>query len=303
MTVSSQPGFFTTQIAITAMPPFPFIQDVALTPTGVTTETTIDTQPSGLAVDVDSVGYIAPQTFTWVPGTVHTIATVNSQSGVPGTTYIFVNWGDGGALQHMIAAPALDTTIIANFAIADTTAPVIAPQISGTQGQNSWYTSQVTVSWMVTDPQSAITAQTGCDTATVSVETAGDTFTCTATSAGGTESQTLTVKLDLNPPSLTCPADVNVIEGHPIVLGTPAVSDTMDPNPVVVNDAPAGFPAGTTTVTWTARDAAGNQATCSQNVTVILDATPPAITPSVSGTTGAGGWYVTPVYGLLDGDG
>lgn len=100
------------------------------------------------------------------------------------------------------------------------------------------------------------------------METAGDTFTCTATSTGGTASQTVTVKLDLNPPSLTCPADMNVIEGQPVVLGTPTVSDTMDPVPVVTNNAPGSYPVGTTTVTWTATDAAGRTSTCAQTVTV-----------------------------------
>ncbi|HEY7506492.1 MAG TPA: HYR domain-containing protein, partial [Nitrososphaera sp.] len=47
--------------------------------------------------------------------------------------------------------------------------------------------------------------------------------------------------------------------------------------PVVTNDAPSGgFPVGTTIVTWTATDAAGNSATISQNVRIV-DTTPPTI--------------------------
>ncbi|OWY26051.1 hypothetical protein BVG80_00640, partial [Sphingobacteriales bacterium TSM_CSM] len=38
--------------------------------------------------------------------------------------------------------------------------------------------------------------------------------------------------------------------------------------PLFTNNAPATYPVGTTTVTWTATDAAGNTATCSQTVTV-----------------------------------
>ncbi|HLF45459.1 MAG TPA: LamG-like jellyroll fold domain-containing protein [Chitinophagaceae bacterium] len=52
-------------------------------------------------------------------------------------------------------------------------------------------------------------------------------------------------------------------------------------DPAVTNNAPAIFPIGNTTVTWTATDANGNTATCSQMVTVI-DNQPPTIN-SVSG--------------------
>src|SRR5688572_33155456 len=50
---------------------------------------------------------------------------------------------------------------------------------------------------------------------------------------------------------------------------TPNVSDNCTLNPVTVtNDAPANFPIGTTTVTWTIKDIAGNITTCIQTVTV-----------------------------------
>jgi hypothetical protein len=52
-------------------------------------------------------------------------------------------------------------------------------------------------------------------------------------------------------------------------LGDPTVSDVCDPAPTVVNDAPALFPLGPTTVTWTATDTSGNVATDEQVVTVV----------------------------------
>ncbi|MDB9961531.1 HYR domain-containing protein, partial [Oceanihabitans sp.] len=45
----------------------------------------------------------------------------------------------------------------------------------------------------------------------------------------------------------------------------------------LTNNGPAAYPIGTTTVTWTATDAAGNTATCDQVVTVIDNAVPIAI--------------------------
>ena len=57
--------------------------------------------------------------------------------------------------------------------------------------------------------------------------------------------------------------------GAVVRLTTPQVSDTADPAPVVTNNAPAIFPIGTTIVTWTVKDAAGNSATTTQRVIVV----------------------------------
>ncbi len=73
---------------------------------------------------------------------------------------------------------------------------------------------------------------------------------------------------DQEPPVIVCPADVNTAVGQPVTLGAPSVSDNLDPNPAVVNDAPASFPPGTTTVTWTATDASGNSASCEQEISL-----------------------------------
>jgi len=98
------------------------------------------------------------------------------------------------------------------------------------------------------------------------------TVTWTATDAAGNSAsatQNVTVE-DTTAPTVTAPADVTVESSEPVAvaLGTPAVSDLADPNPTVTNDAPALFPLGTTTVTWTATDASGNSSTATQTVIV-----------------------------------
>ncbi len=78
---------------------------------------------------------------------------------------------------------------------------------------------------------------------------------------------------DFDPPELTCP-DPIVVEctgpdGAEVTFDVSA-ADACDPDPALEVSVPSGstFPLGTTTVTATASDAAGNQATCDFTVTV-----------------------------------
>ncbi len=86
---------------------------------------------------------------------------------------------------------------------------------------------------------------------------------------------------DETPPVFPALADVVLEqagpEGTAYVLPVPNVTDDQDPAPTVASNAPAVFPAGLTTVTWTATDASGNSSTAAQKVTV-ADTTPPSIT-------------------------
>ena len=86
---------------------------------------------------------------------------------------------------------------------------------------------------------------------------------------------------DTVPPLIQCPSDQAVScasDGGAVVSYEVTATDHCDPNPAVVCDPPSGhrFPPGTTAVTCTARDAAGNTAECTFTVTVRDDA-PPAI--------------------------
>ena len=86
---------------------------------------------------------------------------------------------------------------------------------------------------------------------------------------------------DLTPPSIVPPENV-VFEAtgtrSVLDLGAPTVIDLADSRLEITNDAPrGGFPIGTTLVTWTVTDSAGNSNTASQTVKV-LDTKPPVIT-------------------------
>ncbi|WP_148871266.1 HYR domain-containing protein, partial [Tenacibaculum adriaticum] len=126
-----------------------------------------------------------------------------------------------------------------------------------------------------------------------STDAAGNTATCT---------QVVTVVDNINPTISACPSavTVNVDAGtctaSGVSLGAAPTGTDNCGVPTITNDAPATFPIGDTTVTWTSTDAAGNTATCTQVVTVVdninptISACPSAVTVNVdAGTCTASG--------------
>ena len=120
------------------------------------------------------------------------------------------------------------------------------------------------------------------------------TLTCTASDSHGntsTKSLTITVK-DTTPPKITTLANISMLATGTltqVTLGTPTVSDTVDPNPTITNNAPAaGFPIGTTIVTWTATDHSGNSATAIQTVTITSNVSVTITAPSSITTQATG---------------
>ncbi|MBI2298478.1 MAG: HYR domain-containing protein, partial [Armatimonadetes bacterium] len=103
----------------------------------------------------------------------------------------------------------------------------------------------------------------------------------TATNSAGSASETIAITIqDTTAPSIAAPAAVTAeqtsADGTPVDLGEPTVSDICDAAPIVINDAPAVFPLGTTVVTWTATDFSGRAASATQNV-VVVDTTAPEL--------------------------
>lgn len=106
------------------------------------------------------------------------------------------------------------------------------------------------------------------------------TYTCSSTSIGGQSYLQVsglaysTTILDATPPMLTLPSSVTAVltsrAGAPVKFSATA-TDPLDPDPVVSCSRQSGstFPIGTTTVTCTATDAAGNVATGSFQVSVL----------------------------------
>jgi hypothetical protein len=74
----------------------------------------VRTNLSGLSFMVDGTTYTATQTFSWVPGSSHTIATTSPQNGATGVRYVWTSWTGGGAISHTVT-PTTNKTYIANF--------------------------------------------------------------------------------------------------------------------------------------------------------------------------------------------
>jgi len=137
---------------------------------------------------------------------------------------------------------------------ADTTPPVITPDIQGTLGQNGWYTSDVTLSWTVSDAESEITATSGCEAVSITADQQDTTYTCEASSLGGSNSVSVHIARDA-----TAPALAPSVEPDPVLLNGSAC-DPVDT---------AGV--GAHSVACAASDNAGNTATAQAAYNVIYD--------------------------------
>jgi len=184
--------------------------------------------------------------------------------------------------------------VLADLAIddvRDTTPPVITPNISGTLGTNGWYISDVTVTWTVTDGQSAILSQTGCGSTAINADTAGVTLTCQATSVGGSASNSVTIKRDATAPVLSPTVTPNPVLLNGAATADPGASDALSGLASASCPAVDTSTVGYHTITCTATDKAGNQASASVTYLVTYKFTgffTPVDNPPVQNTANSG---------------
>jgi N-acetylneuraminic acid mutarotase len=189
----------------------------------------------------------------------------------------------------------------------DKTAPHTNVILSGTTGLDGWYTSAVQVSLAAADNAGGsglARTEYSFDGAVWNTYVAPFTVTSQETTtfyyrsvdnAGIKETDNYqTVKIDNLPPVVTAPPDTTAeATGLQTVVAIGSATATDNVGVVsLTSNAPATFPIGTTVVTWTARDAAGNTGTAIQKVTV-RDTTPPVISGAATASPNANGWYST----------
>ena len=113
-------------------PLFPVIQDFDLAWNGTTRAITIGTNVPNLTFSVDGIDYVAPQTFDWIPGSPHTVATTTPQAGPAGTHYRFNAWSNSGAISHTLSAPDTNSSITAQFVTQYQLTTAVNPSSGGT---------------------------------------------------------------------------------------------------------------------------------------------------------------------------
>ena len=190
--------------------------------------------------------------------------------------------------SHNTGSPSMSGSI--TIQEVDATPPSVTPVVTGTKAGGDFYSGTVNVKWTVKDDDSRIVSSTGCADATVTEDTAGKTITCAATSRGGTTTKSVTIARDTAAPALTTPAalvrQADGADGATVTFDASA-TDAIDPSPVVACTPASGarFAVGTTTVTCTATDAAGNSASKSFDIIVFAVIAPATINPSTAPTT------------------
>ena len=157
------------------------------------------------------------------------------------------------------------TTATAELYAVDVTVPLITPTITGTLGDDGWYTSDVGLTWAVTDEQSAIESTSGCDAVSITADQSSTTYACSATSEGGTAGPVeVSIKRDATAPTVSV---TGVTDGavYPPGSAPTAGCDTQDARSGVAEPASlqsSGGPLGTVIASCTgATDEAGNAAT------------------------------------------
>jgi alpha-tubulin suppressor-like RCC1 family protein len=168
--------------------------------------------------------------------------------------------------------------------INDNTPPVITPVITGTLGNNGWYTSNVTVTWTVVDNESPVSSQLNCSPTTITADTGGTTLTCQATSLGGTTSQSVTIKRDTVAPTVSSAVTTGTLGNNSWYVSdvTVTTTGTDDVSGIASCSADQTLNSDTasTSLAGSCTDNAGHS-TDSAALTLKRDATPPTLTPVV----------------------
>jgi hypothetical protein len=181
------------------------------------------------------------------------------------------------------------------YGVVDPSGPTIDKLVTGTEGTSGWYTSDVVLTWLVTDAESPNSlAKTGCVDQGITADQGATTYTCSATSAGGTAGPvSVVIKRDATNPTIGGSSNF-APNAHgwskTDVLVSFACDDALSgvascTSPVTLSSDGDGL-----SVTGTAVDNAGNSAGATVSG-IRLDTTPPTVSGATSPSANAAGWH------------
>jgi hypothetical protein len=180
-----------------------------------------------------------------------------------------------GLVRRRTALALATLTGLVVCSAAGASGPDISFTLTGTQGDNGWYRSNVGIAWVVNGG----TALSGCVSTTLLSDTPGSVQSCTATDTVVTNSSSVTIKIDKTPPAVTTataqrPPDANGWYNHPVSFSF-AGSDGGSGIAACSQATYSGPDNGSAAVAGTCRDKAGNSGTNAFGFS--YDATPPSL--------------------------
>lgn len=248
-----------------------------------------------------------PQGSVPEPGCLVTDAEDTNESATPqitnapfdslGSHTVTCSYTDGGGLSRSASATYTVTPP------PDTTPPVITPDVQGTLGDNGWYTSNVSVSWTVSDPESAISTRSGCDTTNITTDQAAKTYTCSATSRGGTSEESVTIKRDATAPASVAGSPDRAPNSNGWYNSPVSVTFSGEDATSGIANCSSGTYSGsddaTASLGGSCKDNAGNSAQASFGLK--YDSTKPSVTANPAREADHNGWYNRPVSFSFEG--
>jgi hypothetical protein len=278
-------------------------------PIGTTIVTWTVTDASGNAATAAQTVTVIDQVTPIISAPANVSVTANAACGATGISLGTPTVGDNCSVSSVINnAPAVfpigstlitwtvtdvagnSATATQTVTVTDVTAPTIsAPGTLTIQANASCVAFNVNLGNPVTTDNCTVSTITNNAPTVFPIGTT--TVTWTVTDASGntaTATQTVTV-IDQGTPSIVAPANLIIPAGATCSvtaanIGLAFATDNCTAG-TVTNNAPAVFPVGITTVTWTVTDAAGNSATAAQTITVIDLIAPTIVAPATVTTT------------------
>lgn len=305
----ASPGVSQSPAATTLIAAVGTVQTVTLTVTDASSNTadcTFDVtivDNAGPVVDCSSITVINPSATCGMPDLTGSASVSDNCDGSPTiisqSPAAATNMSTLVGTNQTLTITAVDATGTTGncsivLPVVDNTAPTITCPSNTTENANGAcavalpnYTSAAVISDGC-DAAPIISSQSPGAGALISGVGTVQTVTLTVSDASSnTANCTFDVTIvDTTDPTITCPGNVSVTANATTCTASPALgSATTGDNCSVastVNNAPANFNVGNTTVTWTVTDGSGNTNTCTQQVTV-SDNTP-AQPGTISGT-------------------
>jgi len=199
----------------------------------------VTTIPAGLSITVDGITSTAPQTFNWVVGSSHTIATTSPQNISGGTEQVWSSWSDSGAISHLVAAPGANTTYTADFNMEYQLTTQASPSADGSvaPASGSYFASGATIPVTATANSgfqfNNWTSTGGTFDSTTSASTNFHMPAAAATVTGNFIPATVQITITTSPANLLVSVDGGTFTAAPLVeswmIGSPHVITTTSP--------------------------------------------------------------------------